>query len=400
MVNIDIMVDVKLNETTSIWNLRILNNENLTFLAIKFPVIQGIGPLGTEAKDDYLVYPAYSGALIKDFTHTIALGGILGPPLYPSQHRNMQFMSIYSEKEGNGLLYYATDIQGYVKNFEVSRWHEYPTIILEHTYYPAIEESNIVAIPYPIVFQLFKGDWKTAAKIYKAWSDKQWWAVPVKNRLGNRKIPVLMVDVNTDTTSPGEIASVTHYVSSKVDYPFMVCWWGWEKNGWYINYPDVFPPKTGWNMYKEIIDNMKSSGAMINVLFPGSIYSMNATGWVEAKKYAIQQANMPEADPGAFENRSYFTTKYLSTTYAAMDPSSEYFRRILENVTKTLGSIGGDVFWVDGVVNQYPLLSYKANTDHPAGGGDWWFNATTNLLAGIKTGAIQNNENASFISIT
>jgi hypothetical protein len=395
-VNIEVLVDVTLIGTSSEWRIQIKNYDNLTFLTINFPIINGIGELGNVSTDDCLVSPAFTGALIRDFTHTI-------PPfqIIPSKFSCMQFMAVYSELEQTGLIYHVKDVEGFTKQIEANQYEDTNTIVLKQLYYLPLSGEPLaeISIPYTIAIQFFNGDWKTAAQLYKSWSDKQWWAVPLTEKLPSRTnvspIQVLMSKENNE--APYEIVALSNYTASRLQRPFTVNWWGWEKNGWYNQWPDTLPPKYGWDIYRDNLEKIRSMGALSNVMIIGNYYSMNLTSWSEAKNYAVIRAKLLEVSPGVFENDSYVTGKTFQTQYALMDLSSSFFQNLLVNMTSKLMLMGGDVVWVDGVGNLFPAISFVETANHPAGGGNWWFNGTYNELQKVLIEARKTNQNTTLM---
>jgi len=401
-VNIEVQVDVKLSGTSSEWSIRVENFDELTFLTVQFPIINGIGKMGKDSTDDCLVYPAYSGVLIRDFTHTIPSYRTVMSLDYPSQHSSMQFMAVYSELETIGLIYNIKDVEGFAKHIEASKFADTNTITLKQLYYLPLsgKPPDEISIPYPIVIQIFNGDWKIAAQIYKNWSDNQWWALPLKEKIpkGVNVPPIQVLFSKENNSAPYEVVALSNYTANRLQRPFTVNWWGWEKNGWYNLYPDTIPPQYGWEIYRNNLEKIRSMGALSNVMIIGTFYAMNLTSWSEAKNYAIIRAKNLESEPGVFENDSYFTWKVFQTQYALMDPSTTFYQDLTVNMTRQLMPMGGDVVWFDGIGNQFPIIAFSEDANHPAGGGSWWFNGTYEMLQKVLREARKTNTNATLMT--
>jgi len=121
-------------------------------------------------------------------------------------------------------------------------------------------ESGERALEYDTVLTAFSGDWHDAAGMYREWSLKQKWALPLARR---RDVPAWILDSPVHVTirpqgilDAGPVLPVPEFlpyekcvpllqrIADRVGAPLVAVVMGWERAGSWV-YPDCFPPVGG-----------------------------------------------------------------------------------------------------------------------------------------------------------
>lgn len=69
-------------------------------------------------------------------------------------------------------------------------------------------------------------------------------------------------------------------------YPAVIDWVGWEREGWYIGYPDVFPPKEGSASFEQAVQQTHASGNRVMMILNAASYSAILPEWETFKSFA------------------------------------------------------------------------------------------------------------------
>ena len=180
-----------------------------------------------------------------------------------------QFMAYYNDVCG---VYLASDDQNAgVKRFRAV--HRSPGVRLGVSHIGDWDTDRDLG--YQVLLRSFVGDWYDAADIYKNWSKKQSWFVPLNER---DDIPNWAIDSPTyifvrplgylDVGDMSHVEAFYPYdkclalldkVAKAVDTPLSVVLTSWEKNGSWT-YPDTFPPHGGEENMDNLVKGIKERG--------------------------------------------------------------------------------------------------------------------------------------------
>ncbi|MBN1342118.1 MAG: hypothetical protein JXQ73_05535 [Phycisphaerae bacterium] len=151
------------------------NPSDWAVAAIRFPLMAWPARLGDDADDDRLILPWLGGS-------------VLPAPGQLSQSRTMdypgisfaQFTAFYDNTAG--LYLAAHDPNGHCKRWDLATSRDaYVQMPLAHLL-PELPARQ-VSIPYDVVLDTFRGDWRDAAAIYKRWARNQpWCRTPLADR--------------------------------------------------------------------------------------------------------------------------------------------------------------------------------------------------------------------------
>jgi uncharacterized protein (TIGR03437 family) len=396
-VRVSITVHIPSSDGLTYWNIAVTNNEAIIIRQVAFPDLEGIPQLSRDGRNDELTLPAMSGVLFQDPLNNFRINSGLGWE-YPSTFATMQFMT-YSSREQNSGLYLATrDAGGYSKYFSflkpAQNWIN--MVVLHH---PPLTPKTSFAPAYDAVVGVYTGNWYEAAQMYRGWALQQPWVmtatVPNVNQPTSwlSQLP-LHQWVPTTPTGDGfcqysfpfsQVATVSQDTAQFMGQPVVIDWIGWERDGWYIDYPDVLPPKEGWFSFEESIRKTHELGNRVMAILDTTSYSDILAGWASDKGGAAT------GEGGQYLNTWQLSECGRNATFRAMCPATDVWRERLRNLILPLASRQVDVIELDGFPIFGPLPCTNPAHSHPPGGGNWWYLSYRDIFEGIKREARQLN---------
>ncbi len=395
-VDVHVTIEVKDDSPLSNWTISIINNENITIEAINFPSISGLGQISLDPELDFLVYPSMSGLLFQNPLSNFVTDRGWGWELYyPSAYSTMQFIGYYGISPAAGLYIAAYDRDGNSKYFDFSK----PNLSWLHTkiaHIPEFGEGSGYLSGYSSIIGVFSGDWYDAAQIYRSWALHQPWASqgPLATRsdipawyssAGIRQWIYTHPGCLTDANPFSIVPEVMNDTATYLGHAAIASWVGWERHGWYLEYPEVFPPKEGWDPFRQAIRTTHESENRIHFIANTTSYSSYTSSWSGAEPYACRDRFGNYFDPNSFSECG------VTTTFYRMCPATSFWQGKLNFLLSTMAQEGADVIQLDG----FPIFGPQPCVDpahaHPKGGGAWWYNNYRQIFSDFKIGARQTN---------
>jgi hypothetical protein len=311
-VSVSVTIGLGSDSPLSYWSIAIINNANFTIEAIDFPAISGLGQISTDSEQDYLVCPSLPGLLFQNpLSHFILNSGWGWEMYYPSSNAAMQFMAYYGLSPKAGLYFASYDSGAHSKFFNLSKPSlSWLNMVIRHV--PEFIPGGDFQMDYQVVVGVFSGDWYDAAQIYRTWALQQPWLnkgtlskrsdIPAWYRsVGLRQWifthPNCMPDANLFNIVPEVISDTATYLGC----PVIANWIGWERQGWYLDYPDVFPPKEGWDSFRQVINDIHLAGNHILqncqlsgidlVIIPTHSAFQNVAFWLNSLKCVLARVS-------------------------------------------------------------------------------------------------------------
>ena len=402
----EIQIEVDDNSQLSTWKCWFTDHSNLNLVGVDFPVVSGIGQISQEGEEDSLVFPTWSGLLFHDPIHNLLPNRGWGwEMVYPSSLSNMQFMAYYGNSPQAGLYFALYDPDSHSKFIDFSKPGDSVAdyLFLHVRHFPELNQHDF-QLTYPIVIGVFEGDWYDAAQIYRRWTLQQSWAQSGKiydRAPGSSPLESLGLiqwiytypecippSVNPFSVVPEIAADTARFIGS----PVAMSWIGWEKFGWYSQYPDVFPPKEGWDSFRSTIQALHGSGNKVLLIPSAASYSSLATSWEEASPWACRdRSNQLFTSSPIFECGIHYVLNIMC-------PNTQYWQNKLTGLLTPLSDAGADIIQLDGFPASGPQFCLASTHGHPLGGGTWWAQAYADFFSGFKSVAKQNNPSLLFSS--
>ncbi len=293
--DLDIHFTISASPTSAFsrWNLKLDNRTDLEIINVQFPFIVCAYDLAGKTDSESVVLPQgySSGQLLQNFkgeeTQVAPYGVFWRRKLKPDSWtawlwnegnidhypgwQFAQFLAYYNDRAG---LYLACeDNQGYLKSFKVLERE--PGFRLAVAHIGDWPQNGARTLEYDTLLGSFQGDWYSAAEIYREWSLKQQWAVPLYRR---KDVPDWLLDSPVYVTirpqgvlDEGPVYPVEEFlpyekciplldrISQKVGAPVAAVMMGWEHAGSWI-YPDCFPPIGGDQSLTEFTRQARERG--------------------------------------------------------------------------------------------------------------------------------------------
>jgi len=394
-VVVHVSIDVMHDSPVSLWTIDITDHQGLTIEAVDFPALSGLGRISVSPNDDYFVSSSMSGLLFANPLDNFAVNRGWGWELYyPSAYSPMQFMAYYGLNPRAGLYVAAYDGGAHSKFLDFSR-SDASWLHAKIRHVPEFIPGQGVHLNYPVAIGVFSGDWYDAAQIYRAWALQQPWTaqgplatradVPGWYREAGLRQWIVTHPLCNEYNPFSLVPDVIHDTSSYMGRPSLANWIGWERQGWYGWYPDVFPPKEGWAAFRDAVAGVHSSGDRVLFVPDTTSYSDLASGWSSAEPSACRDRF------GAYLSPFPFAECGEAATFYRMCPATAFWRQTLDGMLSTLAQEGADAIQLDGFPIFGPQPCAKTGHGHPPGGGTWWYENYRRLFGNFKTRARQAN---------
>jgi hypothetical protein len=370
-----IIATITLHDEDSIWTWRAENLGGKVVESVTFPIITGIGRLGSEA-DETFIAPSQDGRMFRaPFADATAFRGT-----YPSSFMNMQFMALTDPLVE--FVERTEDTAGSVKvfRFEPSSGGSIRGHAMQVDHFFDLTPRESISIPYPVVISALKpvrGDWTDVAEVYKQWAMKQWWSEKARARpapdwlsyIGLSKLIYLRQSDGTDRRldASGIIADRQY-----LGMPLLTMVWGWEKYGeWF--YGDYFPPRGGWDSFDSFLKKGRQQDNRFFFLISPHFLEISTELW---KSGTLKNTAMVDAN-----GNNLFADFEPGRKYAYMDLSALSWRSEVVQAAGLLAQHGADVVQLDNFPWTIQPACHDTRHGHPPGrGGNWQSAASRTLL--------------------
>ena len=235
---------------------------------------------------------------------------------------------------------------------------------------------------YPVAVGCFKGDWWTAAHIYRDWALRQRWAA--KGRIAFRDdFPKKAADTHIWIIGGGP----TNY-AARTFAAMDAAWPGIGKNltwsEWAVvgggratnrNNPEFFPAFPGIG---ELSRRQSEAGFLTTLYVNGRIWDKATCGF----RYARRDATMkPDGTLHDEVYRSWDTNFH----FAVMCPFCPDWQDTVRDLAlRCLDELHMDGVYFDQIACSTPAPCYNPTHGHPLGGGRWWEQGYRSMLTEIK----------------
>lgn len=374
--------------------LHIENNEDFIIETILFPIIWGLGQIGSDASDDTLFYPGGDGLLLHDPLSKIDTLHVAGD-IYPGT-LSIQLLCHY-DKDETGLYFASYDTEGNPKkiNYGPMEWDGTNHLATSYELYIPENPGNDFSMNYDIIVGTFQGDWYKAAEMYKQWAETT--PFVSKGKIGegkdtpewflNTQIIQLLNIPEPETTvyTLDEIVEITDQYTENTGIDTTVLIIGWEKNGAWIG-PDYYPPIEGEQAFKKGMNDLKNDGNHGFIYNSGTVWRItrNDMGYADYEYFnttgkpwaAYTKEGIPHYDP-------FYAT--LGWHCARMDPMTEFWHDMVVDNALEAAKLGVDVLQID----EFPIGAiypcYNTEHGHPIGYSAEISDAYCSILDDIRT---------------
>ncbi len=409
----------------SYWDITIRNPGRKEIRQLIYPKLSGLRETGEE----YLAVPQWMGQITKNPRESLAAGGS-GRYEWTYPGLSLQCLSLYNP-ERCGLYLACNDTLAYIKNFSFTldtlntltyRMHNLlsadpsagssagssfdPSSGLssdrsagsssgsssDRSSGPSSDPSSgpspgqssyqssaSYSVPYSAVLGTFRGDWLTAAEIYREWGSQQYWARESRFRKGLTPEWLENTALWVWNRSKSENVLVPAAdIRQRLGLPVSVFWHWWHGCSYDDGFPEYFPPREGRKSFLSAVDEAHKKGIRSIVYMNQRLWGTTTDSWENenAAGYAVMNSDgsMNTHVYNIFSNRGTATmclgTAFWKDKYTSLCDSA----------------VNG--YTVDGVYMDQACLAvscYASGHDHPAGPGNYWVENFGRLTDQIRT---------------
>ena len=357
---VTVLVSLIPDSAMSAWRIRVDGTEGTLIRKVTFPRIAGLADLGEEE----LAVPDWMGSLLKSPREVMKPGGSGFTWEYPG-HMSMQFISLYNPHR-TGIYLACDDTLAYSKTFTLLR-DTTGMLVYGVNNYPSYEEHvSSYEPPYAFLVGGFRGDWFTAAQLYKQWAEKQHWSRD--SRLANGRVPDWVQSTSYWVWNRGYASNVLPpavALSKRLDSRVSVLWHWWHGQSYDDSFPEYFPPRDGDKVFKTAVSKAQQQGVNALVYMNALKWGPSTQSWVDegAERFAVKDIN------GNALSHVYniFTKKALTYMCEATDFWKQKYASLVDTAVNHYG-LGG--VYMDQVC--LSTRCYDPTHGHSIGGGNYW----------------------------
>ena len=390
----------------SYWDITVRNPGRKEIRQLNYPRLSGL----REAGEEYLAVPQWMGQITKNPRESLAAGGGSGRYEWTYPGLSLQCLSLYNP-ERCGLYLACNDTLAWIKNFSftpdtlntlIYRMHNLPSSdpssgrsyatspgpLPDPSSDPSPgqlsdrssgQSSDSYTVPYSAVLGTFRGDWLTAAEIYREWGTKQYWARESRFRKGLTPEWLEKTALWVWNRSKSENVLVPAAdIMQRLGLPVSVFWHWWHGCSYDDGFPEYFPPREGRKSFLSAVDEAHKKGIRSIVYMNQRLWGTTTESWVKenAAEHAVvnSDGSMNTHVYNIFSNRGTATmclgTGFWKDKYASLCDSAV------------------NSYEVDGVYMDQACLAvscYASGHDHPAGPGNYWVENFGRLTDQIRT---------------
>ena len=402
-------VCVSPDEPMSRWTCSLTNHAGVEIVDVQFPFVVAKYKLGGKAGSETIALPHNFGRLIRapsmqelgpdglacwDFS---ARGGGCGWNHYPGAYF-AQFMAYYNDRAG---LYMAMeDTGGHVKRFKPL--HREPGIRFGVSHIGDWPQQGARELGYDVVLGSFAGDWWDAAGMYRDWSLRQKWAVPLQKKnvpTWLAESPVYITIRPQGILDAGPVHPVKEFlpyekcvpmlekVAAAVDAPLAVILMGWERAGSWV-YPDCFPPVGGEASMRRFIRWIRKRGWHAGSFCNGTrwVTSHNWNGYDGGEYFDRRDGRASvcrHPDGNLWADHWGWRDSYLQCS------GTKKTREVATEFVKHLLSWGMDsIQFFDQNLGAATFPCFAKDHEHPPVPGKWMAEKLEQLVAGFRKAAV------------
>ena len=346
---------------TALIRLRVENRSGKYGLwNVHFPVI---GSLSEPGRADIAVGRGTWGMLYEKAEERIS-------GEYPANTLPMQLMLLHEGE--NGLYLAAHDPQAWFKVFEMVPGKEFR---VNTRAADMGVPGNDWESPYPFAIGVYRGDWMTGCKRYRAWALREapWTR---KGPLSHRSdVPGALKNVCAWTLADGAAEKAVPAVkrfAEAVGAPVGVHWYSWHEIPFDTFYPNYLPAKPG---FAEGVAELKNAGVVVMPYINARLWDSANENFAEARPFSTKD------EKGEVTIEEYGSGAKL----AVMCPTQTFWQRKVLDIIQRLGTeCGVNAVYMDQIASAPPRVCFDQAHGHSLGSGSWWVDGYRDMLTPIK----------------
>jgi PKD repeat protein len=309
---------------------------------------------------------------------------------YPGWDVSMQFLAAYNHEEVPSGLYFAMhDPDGCAKDVVVeSQGNGQGVRLAFEQVAPNLgAPGNGFVLRGEAVWQLFRGDWFDAARIYRDWvrAEATWW--PTLTAQGREDTALAMRELPVWTLGccdPEGVASPAERFQEYLGVPVGMHWYYWHEIPFDNDYPHYFPAKPG---VAEATRELQAANVMVMPYINARLWDTrdrDTEDW-QFTATALPWATKDEQGNPVVESYGSTESDGSPVQMAVMCPATALWQQTVNEICEQLfQEVGVDAVYLDQVAAARPVPCMAENHGHLPGGGSWWNEGYWQMLAAIR----------------
>ena len=285
----------------------------------------------------------------------------------------MQMMALYDRESGDGIYFATNDKSSYTKNYTI----EFDTLgtcfFVKH--FPDLGDRSF-SPDYEVITGPFKGDWLSAAKIYRKWAKEQRWCK--QSRLVNHQIPEWVLGTGLWVWNRGRSENVLPdalHLQQISGIPVSVLWHWWCGCGHDEDFPHYLPPREGAEHFRDAVQTAAGEGVNSLVYMNSFRWGTSVPEWKDAAPYSLKNAH---GEPSTTVSNA-FTGHGIAAMCLSCDYWTDKYVGMADTLLRDYG-VGG--IYMDEAC--LALRCFDPNHGHPLSGGSYWVKDFSRMASDIR----------------
>ncbi|MBO4286955.1 MAG: hypothetical protein J5985_02180, partial [Kiritimatiellae bacterium] len=261
-------------------------------------------------------------------------------------------VSHFLDQRGDARLHAAA--------FEATIGSAPDTLVLRNIWLPPVTDATRKSgsLPYTGVYAPYRGGWYEAAKIHRAWMERQPWfkAAAARDFSKLREIDLWMWSRGNIAVSEPPV----HWFMKETGLKVALDWYWWHNVPYDTSYPFFWPPRDGEDAFRAAVKRMKDRGAFLQVYTNGMLWDEDDPRWAEGGlESTIVRDN----------GRIWGTTfnPFTKQSQGHMCGEAPKFHAKMRALEKTLASTGLDGVYIDMISCAAHLPCFNPRHKHAPG---------------------------------
>lgn len=363
-------------DALSYWNLAVEKPTNGRLQKVSFPRLSGLRARTNEV----LAVPTELGQLAHNPRALLAGTKKQGTRLsWRAPFRLSVSCLAWYQENGPGFYAAADDTQGYWKDFAL--WGDKAGAVgFEVTHEPEQEGVGLgeFHLPFRVVLGTFRGDWNTAAQIYRASPASQ--LIAQRGRLARHLTPAWLEQTGLWLWNRGRSPQVLEpaiALRQHTKTPVSVLWHWWHNCPYDAGFPEYLPPREGAESFQSALAAAHKQDVHAILYMNQRLWGTQTRSWTNecAENFAVRKKD------GTVSTEVY--NKFMNAPCAPMCIGTAFWRNRYAGLAQAaFGDLGADGVYMD----QTGTLAscYDARHGHIAGPGRYWIESLNALAAEIR----------------
>ncbi|MCH5347256.1 MAG: hypothetical protein J1E63_09110 [Muribaculaceae bacterium] len=299
---------------------------------------------------------------------------------YPSWSASMQMMMV--DTPAGAFFYSPRDPKACGKLMTIDTARGQNRFTTKTVTSAAWNSNGRFALPWTTVSAFNPDGWSAAAVAwYRPWAHTTTWG---NKPLSERNIPRWLVEKDLWLRAKYTGDTTVNAVNRSIDYfgdNIAFHWYFWHNHAYDSHYPDYFPAKSE---FAGIVKAVRDRNCQVMPYINGRLWDPAADSYTARDG---RLASCRRAD-GALYTEIYPTSIVPNTVTC---PSSPIWHEILCELADSIQDrLGTNGLYIDQIAAAAPYPCYAANHDHPAGGGEFWYESYCDIIDDMRANHLRD----------